>query len=99
MSQQEDLLRYKSAAHGMQSGVAMEMSSQGDNAAAATPKHLRVGVNSALVETSAIAKLLIDKGIITEDEWVRALADGMEEERARYEKKLSALAGAEITLR
>lgn len=32
------------------------------------PKHLRVGVNNALIEVSAMARLLVSKGIITAEE-------------------------------
>lgn len=89
MSEQSerDVQRYKDAVHAMQSGVAMTMNWDPHST---TPKHLRVGVNSALVESGVIAKLLIDKGIITEDEWAAALADGMEAEAERYRKEIQA---------
>jgi hypothetical protein len=87
--------RYLAAAHAMQSGVAAEM--QHDPACTA-PKHLRVGVNSSLVNSSALAELLIAKGIITDAEYVEALAKGMECEQARYEQMLSARLGTKVTL-
>lgn len=73
--------RYVAAAQAMQSGVAMAMnydSSQTD------PKHLKVGVNSALVTASSIVNLLIAKGVITEAEYFTGLADLMEAERDSY---------------
>lgn len=73
--------RYMAAAHAMQSGVAMAMNydeSQTD------PKHLKVGVNSALVTASALGHLLIAKGVIAEGEWFTALANQMESERDDY---------------
>jgi hypothetical protein len=76
--------RYMSEARRMQSGVAAAM----HRSAECHPKHLRVGVNSAMVETSALVALLIAKGIITEGEWLRAIADGMETERKSYERML-----------
>lgn len=75
--------RYDAAAHAMQSGVAMMMNyDEGET----EPKHLRVGVNSSLVNSSALALLLISKGVIDEAEFFAALADAMESERDDYAK-------------
>ena len=77
--------RYKAAAHAMQSGVAMEMNY---DSSSTQPKHLRVGVNSALVDSSALAELLITKGVITKDEYFEAIAAGMEREAESYRARL-----------
>ena len=77
--------RYFAAAHAMQSGVAAEQAAGGDDGSS---KHLRVGVNSAMVSVAALAGLLIEKGVITLDEYERANADEMEREKARYELRL-----------
>ena len=88
--------RYFDACRAMQSGVAMVMSYE---PSATSPKHLRVGVCSAMVEHSALALLLISKGVITEDEYKEAIASGMEAEVKRYEKVISEhLGGKEVTL-
>lgn len=87
--------RYHAAAHAMQTGVKID---QEGGSKDGTPKHLRVGVNSAMVDSAALAKLLMDKGIITELEYARTLAEGMEAERARYEKLLTERYGKKITL-
>lgn len=87
MSIEDDRQRYLDAAHGMQSGVAMKMNYDQDET---TPKHLRVGVNSAMVEHSALAQLLVAKGVITWEEYYAALADGMEAERDLYQAWLQA---------
>jgi hypothetical protein len=79
----------------MQSGVKMEMEL---GAAATEPKHLRVGVNSALVDSAALAELLIAKGLITEAEYLEAIAVGMEREARRYEQILSERTGTNVTL-
>jgi len=81
----------------MQSGVAAEMNLPA-RSTATEPKHLRVGVNSALVDSAALAELLISKGIITEAEYLEALASAMEREAAQYEERLSAHFGKKITL-
>ncbi|HEV2778564.1 MAG TPA: hypothetical protein VGX25_04115 [Actinophytocola sp.] len=91
----EQIARYHAAAHAMQSGVAAKMNYDPDET---TPKHLRVGVNSAMVETSTIVKLLIAKGIITESEWYAVLADGMEAEKALYEAWLTERMGSQVHL-
>lgn len=88
-------MRYENACHAMQSGVAVEM---GFNPRPTDPKHLRVGVNSAMVDCAAMAKLLIAKGVITEDEYLEAVAAEMELEAKRYRERLSEHYGAKIDL-
>jgi len=87
--------RYVRACKAMQSGVAAKMNyDEGET----RPKHLRVGINSALVSTGALTKVLAEKGLITMEEYMKALADMMEKEVASYEKQLSEHHNAEITL-
>jgi hypothetical protein len=81
----EDTERYAAAAHAMQTGVAYDM---GNGSRDTEPKHLRVGVNSALVSVGGLATLLIDKGIITQEEYEGAMADAMEREADEYRKRL-----------
>lgn len=88
-------IRYVAAAHAMQSGVKYDQESGSEDG---SPKHLRVGVNSALVDASALARLLIAKGVITELELHEALAEGMEAEKARYEALLTMKLGSKVTL-
>jgi hypothetical protein len=83
------------ASHAMQSGVAMEMNY---DPGPTEPKHLRVGVNAALVYQAALARLLVDKGIISWDEYNAAITDEMNREVERYEQRLTERAGAKITL-
>lgn len=87
--------RYLAACHAMQSGVAAEHERGSDDG---TPKHLRVGVNAAAVSVAALANLLISKGVFTLDEYVKAQADEMEAEKARYEERLSEALGAKVNL-
>ncbi len=91
MSKYEDLL------HAMQSGVAMKMNYDG---AETSPKHLRVGVNSAMCDSSALARLLVEKGLITNEEYEKAITDMMAEEVKRYEAWLNERLGTQgrITL-
>lgn len=82
----EYIHRYENAAHAMQSGVAMEMGDLDDKST--DPKHLRVGVNSAMVETATLVKLLIDKGVFTVDEHLIELTEQMEAEAKRYQERI-----------
>lgn len=77
-------LTWEEAAHGVQSGVAYEESNRLSDAT--SPKHLRTGVNIAMVDHAALAYLLIGKGIITEEEYKEAIRQAMNDEVARYEE-------------
>ena len=86
--------RYLKAAHGMQAGVGFKRD-KGDQ----SPKHLRVGVNTALVQQAALVELLIDKGLFSRLEYFTKLAECMERERDSYAEEISAEAGgAKVTL-
>jgi hypothetical protein len=74
----------------MQSGVAMKMHWDGKEV---DPKHLRVGINSAHVATAALAGILIEKGIITMEEYTEANIREMEKEAKSYEQWLTEQGG------
>lgn len=95
MNLQEKRERYVALCHAMQTGVAYKLEKDPSDT---TPKHLRVGINSALVQDSALALLLMKKGIITEDEYFDAVNEAMEREVKEYREELSRLYGANITL-
>ena len=86
----DDAQRYKRALHAMQSGVEF-LQDKSDQ----TPKHLRVGVNSALRDSASLAQLLIEKGIISRTEYLKAIADGMEAEADRYREEVARASGCE----
>lgn len=75
--------RYIAAAHKMQSGVALKINYDRSET---SPKHLRVGVNAAMVDAGALAELLVLKGIITHEEYLDAIARMMEHEAKKYEE-------------
>lgn len=87
--------RYRVAAHAMQAGVGLEHAHGANDG---SPKMLRTGVNSALVDSAGLARLLVDKGVITMVEYTEAVAQAMEEEKARYEKRLRERYGLDVTL-
>lgn len=91
---------YRAALHAVQSGVAMKMNYDGGPATGETsPKHLRVGVNAAMIDSAAMATLLISKGLITEEEYTAALVESSKREVQMYENWLKARLGTNVTLR
>lgn len=95
MNAEEFEKRYEAAMHAMQTGVAMKMDL--DNAET-RPKHLRVGVNAAMLEHGALSKLLLIKGLVTVEEYRAALVETAEAEAERYVKWLSNLLQRHVTL-
>jgi hypothetical protein len=93
--EQNDLQRHYDAAHAMQSGVAQYMQV---NPRDTEPKHLRVGINTALVDHASLVDLLISKGVFSRGEYLKVIADGMEREKQDYEERLSKHYGANIKL-
>ena len=98
MNAYEDLVaRYAAEMHEMQTGVAVE---HGHGSQDGTPKHLRVGINSALINDAALARLLIEKGVFTEDEYTEAVALEAEAEAKRYQDRIRKMSGHDgVTLR
>lgn len=93
MSQFHD--RYTQLAHAVQSGVAMELQFDG---ASGESKHLRTGINMALVSHGVLVRLLIEKGVFTQQEYEAALLVGIEDEKRAYEERLSARLGKIVRL-
>lgn len=84
----DDRARYLAACHAMQTGVQLEITRKGEAGAGANHKHLRVGVNVALCDHAALAALLVNKGVITREEYTEAIAETMEAEVERYKTAL-----------
>lgn len=82
----EDRQRYHAAMHAVQTGVAHQMNDPSTKET--EPKHLRVGINAAMVTDLAVARLLLAKGVFTLDEYEAALADAAEAEAADYTAKV-----------
>jgi hypothetical protein len=78
--------RYRAAVHGMQTAVQMTVLRGVSDEA--KPARLRGDLNIAAIDHSALARLLIAKGIIGEPEYLEALAAGMEAEVTTYENQL-----------
>ena len=89
-------LGYEAAMHGMQTGVKLELE---NDPSSASPKHLRVGVNSALINDAALVRLLVKKGLITSEEYAEEVRLEANRELDRYEHRLFNLYGRAIRLR
>lgn len=83
--------RYQAAAHAMQSGVEFTKDKTGQE-----PKHLRVGINAAMSDMSGLATLLIEKGVITLEEYEKAVADAMEREVKSHREVIARERGVSI---
>jgi len=90
------MLKYEDAMHGMQTGVAFEMEKGSFDT---TPKHLRVGINSCLINDAALVRLLIAKGLFTEEEYALEITKEANRELERYEDRIRDRYGANIKLR
>ena len=88
----------------MQSGVAFTEQARWEQSGihpvlASELKHLRVGINSAMSANAAIADLLIEKGIITGEDYIRACIKRMQDEVDRYTEAVrKQYPGTSITL-
>jgi len=91
----KDADRYRIQAHAMQSGVAAKMNIDPSDT---SPKHLRVGINSAMSDVGGLAGLLIKKGVFTMEEYTEAIADSMEREADSYRQYLSDHFGRKVDL-
>lgn len=101
MTKQDDLRRrYSAAAHAIQAGVQMEMNDDPPSRSGSpvSPKMLRTGVNLAMVEHGALVRLLIEKGIITDLEYMEALVAGVEAEQKMYEERLTVRFGGKTKI-
>lgn len=83
--------RYLQLAHAMQSGVAFSKDKRD-----LEPKHLRVGVNSAMVVHGGLVELLIAKGVFTRDEYMAAITDSMQREVDTYREKIAREQGVPV---
>lgn len=95
MTDEEFAARVGTLTHALQSGVVADHrlgSRDGE------PKHLRVGVNVALVETGAIGRLLIEKGVCTREEYQTSVLVGLEAEIETYQARLSKIYGTKVSL-
>lgn len=92
-------LSYLDALHVIQSGVAKELDLVGSEIQNRHNKHLRVGINSGMINDAALVRLLIKKGLFTIEEYLEELRLEANRELDLYEDKLSRVYKTKITLR
>ena len=92
-----DQERYLRAVHCMQAGVKLEYARRGFPDG---DEHVqaRVGINSAMCDVGALVGLLIAKGLVTEAECFKVIADSMEAEVRKYEAELTKASGGKVKI-
>jgi hypothetical protein len=105
MSLEDEVKRYHRLAHSLQAAVKYKYSfdvnrnkvksvdSVEDMRHEYHAALLRVGANMALVELGAVVKIMISKGIITEEEYMKMANDELEREINKYKDEISQLMG------
>lgn len=86
-----DTDRYNRAVHCIQAGSKMVAARDGEH------PQSRIGINIAMRDHASLVELLVAKGLITIDEYTKALADGAETEVRNLEEHLGS-GGTKITL-
>ncbi len=89
MSADEHRARYLRAACCMQAGVKMDLNRMTASAPSANDIQARIGINTAMRDHGSIVGLLVSKGLVTEEEYCKAIADGMEAEVREYQDRLT----------
>ena len=80
--------RVAELSHAIQSGVAFSISTAVDHDYGdSTPKHLRTGLNIVFCQQAGLTHLLIEKGVITEEEYWTAQVSALENEVHLYEER------------
>lgn len=82
--------QYRQLAHAIQSAVALSMTRKRiniDEPYGNVIKHLRTGLNLVMRDHASLAKLLIEKNVITKQEYESAIVRGLEDELKMLEKE------------
>jgi hypothetical protein len=88
--------RYEELTHAVQSGIAMLMNSP--EYKGTQPKHMRVGIDMSKSDMGGLAKLLISKGVFTEEEYYEVMVEFAEREVREFEGRVSRMLGRNVTL-
>jgi hypothetical protein len=96
MTPAEFLAEYTRLGHAIQTGVAMEMHEPSVHAT--EPKHLRTGLDCVMADLGSLTRLLVQKGVITEDEYFEAILDGLRREIEAYEARIKARMGGHTSI-
>lgn len=95
---------YEALAHAIQTGVMYELELEQPGISALPVgrlvKHLRTGTNLRARDHGALVRLLVRKGVFTEEEYEREVLEQLREEKGLYERRLTEAygGGTKITL-
>lgn len=97
------LVKLKALAHKIQTAVRFIMDLNEEAALPedrweTSPKHLRVGVNNAMLEHGALVALLIEKGVIKYKDYLEAQVEFTEREIEMYKKTIKERTGKDVNL-
>lgn len=81
--------RYQTLLHGLQQAVAEEVSDP-------RLQPFRIGLNTCMSDNQGLAQLLINKGVITEVEYLQAIADELEQLVHAYEQQVLKRTGRRV---
>lgn len=107
MTAEEFMTEYRRLGHAVQTGAAFEMGALAAGAdgadtlrelGAASPKHLRTGLSCVMADLGSLTRLLVAKGVITNEEYFEAILDGLRRKVEDAEARLSAQSGVAIKL-
>jgi ribosome-binding protein aMBF1 (putative translation factor) len=76
--------RYTRAAHAVQTAIEFNPDKSGQS-----PKHLRVGIDMSKADLKGLVELLIEKGLITVEEYVAAIEKSAEAEADMHRMELA----------
>lgn len=97
MSKEDDKKRYDAAAHKVQAGLAFLMHIDPELAMVSI-KQMRVGIDMGKSDQLGLARLLIDKGLFTEEEYYTAMANAAEIEAEDMQELVARKLGRGVTL-
>lgn len=94
-------LSYEGATHGVQTAIKFRMETEQveENKSFVGRKHMRTGIDMSKADMLGLATLLIDKGIITPEEYMEAMRLAANNELAMHEDEANANGGPKITFR
>lgn len=82
-------LTYEQAAHGVQTAKAMDLEAGvRSRTKKFEPKHMRTGIDLSKAQQSGLARLLMEKGLFTADEYCEAMRLAVNEELASEQDAL-----------
>lgn len=83
---------YETAAHRIQTAIAVLMGRDPD-LSLVQPKHMRTGLDLSKSDMGGLARLLIAKGVFTEQEYNEAITNAAKEEADNYERWVQVVLG------